>query len=75
MGGGGDEIGWALFVDVPLDELKNCVCKVAFLYVHPDEYRPDRSRVAREVLVRIPGRHRNQRTARDAVDAMMATQH
>jgi hypothetical protein len=65
----------ALFVDVPPDELRHCVCKVAWLYVHPDEYRPDKSRVAREVLVRIPGRHRSANAARDALDAMLSTLH
>ena len=44
----------ALMVDVDPDELKHCLCKIAFLYVHPDEYRPDRTRVAQEAWVSIP---------------------
>ena len=27
----------ALMIDVPFDELKHCLCKTAFLYVHPNE--------------------------------------
>ena len=38
----------ALMVDVHPDELKHCLFKTAFLYVHPNEYRPDGSRTARE---------------------------
>jgi hypothetical protein len=49
----------ALMVDVPPDELKHCLCKIAWLYVHPNEYKPDGSRTAREAYVRIPGKHRN----------------
>jgi hypothetical protein len=63
----------ALLVDVPLDQLKNCVCKIAFLFVHPDDYRPDGSRTAREVWVRIPGKHRNEDLAWNALQDMMAT--
>jgi hypothetical protein len=63
----------ALLVDVPIDELKHCVCKTAFLFVHPDDYRPDGSRIAQEVWVRIPGKHRNGDLAWDALQAMMAT--
>jgi hypothetical protein len=65
----------ALLVDVPFDEIKNCVCEVAFLYVHPDEYCPDGSRVARIVWVRIPGKHRNKDRAWDALQNMMTTRH
>jgi hypothetical protein len=36
------------------DELKNCVCKTAFLFVHPNDYHPDGSRTAREAWVRTP---------------------
>ncbi len=38
----------ALMVDVHPDELKLCLCKIAFLYVHPNEYKPDGSRTTRE---------------------------
>jgi hypothetical protein len=50
---GGDWV--ALMVEVHPDELKHCLCKIAFLYVHPNEYRPDESRTARETWVRVPG--------------------
>jgi hypothetical protein len=65
----------ALIVDVHPDELKHCLCKIAFLYVHPKEYRPDGSRTAREAWVRVPGKHRNKDAAWDAVDNMMTTRH
>lgn len=48
----------ALAIDVHPDELKDCLCKTAFFYVHPNEYKPDGSRTAREAWVRIPGKHR-----------------
>jgi hypothetical protein len=48
------------------------VLKVAFLWVHPDEYRPDPNRVAREIWVRVPGKHRNQDRAWEALEEMMA---
>ena len=65
----------ALMIDVHPDELKHCRCKAAFLYVRPNEYRPDGSRTAREVFVRIPGKHRNKDTAWDALEDMIATRH
>ena len=36
----------AVLVDVHPDDLKHCNCKVAFLFVHPDEYCPDGARRA-----------------------------
>jgi hypothetical protein len=51
----------ALLVDVPVDELKNCFLKAAFLWVHPDEYRP--------------GKHRNEDQASGALEDMMAIRH
>src|SRR5438552_14292377 len=63
----------ALMVDVHPDELKYCLCKIAFLYVHPNEYRPDGSRTAREAWVRVPGKHRNEEAAWNAVQEMVAT--
>src|SRR5438094_6590490 len=51
----------ALMVDVDPDELKHCVCKIAFLYVHPNEYRPDGSRTAREAWVRVPAQEQRCR--------------
>jgi hypothetical protein len=74
----GDVRKWdwvALLVDVHPDELKNCVCKFAFLFVRPKDYHPDGSRVAREVWVRIPGKHRNADLAWDALQGLMTTQH
>jgi hypothetical protein len=65
----------ALLVDVPIDELKNCVLKIAFLWVHPNEYRPDPNRVAWEVWVSIPGKHRNCDLAYAALEDMMAARH
>lgn len=65
----------ALMIDVPPEELKHCACKVAFLYVHPDEYRPDGSRTAREAWVRIPGKHRNKDAAWDALQDLLVTRH
>jgi hypothetical protein len=65
----------ALIVDVHPDELKRCLCKIAFLYVHPNEYRPDGSRTVREAWVRIPGKHRNREAAWAALEEMMPTRH
>jgi hypothetical protein len=65
----------ALMIDVHPDELKHCLCMTAFLYVRPSEYRPDRSRTAREAWVRIPGKHRNKDAAWDALEDMIATRH
>jgi hypothetical protein len=65
----------ALMIDVHPQELKHCRCKMAWLYVHPKEYRPDGSRTAREVLVRIPGKHRNRQAAWAVLEEMVATRH
>jgi hypothetical protein len=64
----------ALMIDVHPDELKHCRCKIAFLYVRPNEYRPG-SCTAREVYVRIPGKHRNWDAAWDALQELVATRH
>jgi hypothetical protein len=61
----------ALAVNVHPDALKHYRCKVAFLYVHPDEYRPEAGRVAREALVRIPGKHRTRDAAWEALKGPM----
>jgi hypothetical protein len=74
----GDPRKWdwiALMIDVPSDELKHCVCRFAWLYIHPDDYKPDGSRMAREVFVRIPGKHRNKDTAWAALEDLIATRH
>jgi hypothetical protein len=62
----------ALMVDVHPDELKHCRCKMAALYIHPDEYRPG-NRVAREAWVKIPGKHRDKDAAWRALETAMAT--
>jgi hypothetical protein len=66
----------ALMVDVSPDELKHRLCKIAFLYVHPNDYKPDGSRTAREAWVVVPGKHRNAEAAWDAIqDAIEAGLH
>jgi hypothetical protein len=70
----GSERKWdwvALMVDVHPDELKFYPLKIAFLYVDPDEYRPDPSRTAREAWVRVRGKHRNANAAWDALHDMI----
>ena len=71
------KLDWvALMVDVHPDELKHCLCKgVAFLFVHPNEYKPDGSRTAREAWVRVSGKHRTKDAAWDALEDMIATRH
>lgn len=74
--GNGRKWDWvALMVDVDPDELKHCTCKIAFLYVHPDEYRPDGNRTAREAWLRIPGKHRNSEAAWAALQDFLATRY
>ena len=65
----------ALMIDVHPDELKHCLCKIAFLYVHPNEYRPDGRRTAREQWVPIPGKHRDHEAAWEALEQMLETRH
>jgi hypothetical protein len=65
----------ALLVDVHSDDLKHCNCKVAFLFVHPDEYCPDGTRTAQEIWVWIPGKHRSEDRAWSALEDMMAARH
>lgn len=58
---------WVLFIiDVHPDELKFCRCKTAWLYVHPDDYKPTPGRVAQEAWVRLPGKYRNKEAAWEA---------
>jgi hypothetical protein len=65
----------ALLIDVDPDELKNCACEFpALFYVHPKDYRPS-GRKARQCWFRIPGKHRNQDTAWNALEALMGTRH
>ena len=47
-------LGALLMVDVHPDELKHCRCKTAFLFVHPNDYKPDGTRTAQEAWVRVP---------------------
>jgi hypothetical protein len=56
-----------LMIDVHPDELKHCRCKMAWLYVHPDDYKPDGNRTAQEACVRVPGKHRNKEAAWNAL--------
>jgi hypothetical protein len=68
---------WSAFlVDVHPDDMKNCDCSAgpAFLYVHPDEYRPGLRKV-RQGRFSIPGKHRSRKSAWEALEALMATQH
>ena len=74
--GDGRKWDWcALMIDVHPDELKHCLCKTAFLYVHPNEYKPDGSRTAREAWVRVSGKHRNKDAAWDALQDILETRH
>lgn len=61
----------ALMVDVHPDELKHCLCKRAFVYVHLNDYKPDGTRRAKEAWVHV-GKHRNREAAWAAVLAMVA---
>ena len=65
----------ALTIDVHPDDLKYCLCKTAFLYVHPKEYKPDGNRTAHEAWVCVTGKHRNRDAAWDALEDMIATRH
>jgi hypothetical protein len=51
------------------------VLSLARLYVDPSEYRPDASRTAREVYVRVPGKHRSKDAAWAALEDLIATRH
>ena len=65
-----------LMTDVEPDDLKHCTCESpVWLYVHPDEYRPQEGRVARKCWVRVPGKHRNRDAAWNALEALIATRH
>lgn len=65
--GAGRKWDWCvLMIDVHPDELKHCHCKVAWLYVHPDDYNPTPGRVAQEAWVRLPGKYRDKEAAWDA---------
>ncbi len=67
---------WVAFViDVHPDELKNCRCRMAWLYVDPKDYRPEPGRVAQEAWLRIPGKHRNEDAAWVALEDMLETRH
>jgi hypothetical protein len=65
----------ALMVDVHPDDLKTCTCDFpALFYVDPKDYRPGERKVQQR-WVRVPGKHRNQDAAWDAVEDMMVTRH
>ncbi len=70
--GRGRKWDWCtLMVDMHPDELKHCQCEIAFLYVHPNDYKPQGDRTVREVWVRIPGKHRDKDSAWSALDDLM----
>ncbi|MFI0844473.1 hypothetical protein [Mesorhizobium sp. IMUNJ 23232] len=73
LAGDGEPKGqWlVLMVDVPYDDLKTCICRTAWLFVHPDEYRPQWGRIAQEAWVRVPGNHRSEKSAWEAFNAML----
>jgi hypothetical protein len=76
MKAGSGKWDWcALMIDVPPDELKHCLCKTAFLYVHPNDYKPDGTRTAREAWVRLPDKHRNKEAAWAAFQDILSTRH
>ena len=56
----------------PPDDLKHCHCKTAFLYVHPDDYKPDGDRTAQEAWVRVPGKHLNKEAAWNALHGIVS---
>jgi hypothetical protein len=62
-----------LMIDVHPDELKHCRCRMAWLYVHPDDYKPDGNRTAQEAYVRVPGKHRNKEAAWNALHDIIST--
>jgi hypothetical protein len=65
----------ALVIDVDPDDLKRCECDFpALFYVDPDDYRP-RFRKAHQGWLRIPGKHRNQDTAWNALQDILAARH
>jgi hypothetical protein len=72
---GSREWEWvALIVDVHPDELKHCLCKIAFLYIEPHEYKPT-GRTAQEAWVNIPGKHRSRDAAEAALENIIGTRH
>ena len=76
MRAGARKRNWvALMIDVHPDDLKTYKSKTAFLYIHPDEYRPLANRTAREAWVRIPGEHKTRDEAWDALEDAGATRH
>ena len=62
----------ALMIDVPFDDLKHCLCRTAWLYVHPNEYRPDGNKIAQQAYVRVPGKHRTHKAAWRAWEELVA---
>lgn len=62
-----------LMINVHPDELKHCRCTMAWLYVHPDDYKPDGNRTAQEAYVRVPGKHRNKDAAWNALHDIINT--
>jgi hypothetical protein len=63
----------ALMVDVDPDDLENCEFPALF-YVHPKDYRPE-GRIARQCWVLVPGKHRNEDAAWEAIQDLIETRH
>jgi hypothetical protein len=65
----------ALLVDVEPDNLKRCdVDFPALFYVDPEEHRPG-FRKAHQGWYRVPGKHRSEQKAWDALQDLMAVRH
>ena len=48
---------------------------MAWLYVHPDDYKPDGNRMAQEAYVRVPGKHRTKKPPGTLRIPVMADRH
>jgi hypothetical protein len=65
----------ALMVDVHPDKLRYCTVDFpALFYIHPEDHQPGQ-RTANQAWVLIPGKHKNEDAAWDAIEDMMATRH
>lgn len=64
----------ALMVDTPPDQLKNCRCGIAALYIDPREHRPG-DHIVREAWVKIPGKYRSWDAAWHALQDLIETRH
>jgi hypothetical protein len=74
--GDGRKWDWVgLMVDVDPNELKYCLCDFpAAFFINPYDWHPAEGRKARQCYVPVPGKHRNQDAAWDALhDAIDAS--